>query len=139
MATTLEQYGTGSGIAIGAGTGATAASLAGISSEFAVTLGFGIAGGLVVGGFAGRFTEANRNHDNWRSRVAAYTLLVSLLVGSLLGLLTAWTVDGSLLDGMLGGGATGAVFSFLLSGILISAGRNEQQSQSTAQPERTGR
>lgn len=122
MATTLAQYGTGSGIAIGAGIGATAASLAGLSSELAVITGFGVAGGLVVGGFAGRFTDANRDRNNWKYRVVAFTLFVSLLVGSLLGMLTAWMVDGALVDGILGGGATGGAFSLLMSGILVSAG-----------------
>ncbi|MFC7028396.1 hypothetical protein ACFQJ5_13865 [Halomicroarcula sp. GCM10025324] len=135
METTLEQYGTGGGIAIGAGIGATAASLAGLTSEFAVIIGFGIMGGLVVGGFAGRFTDVNRDHDNWQYRVVAYTLFVSLLTGSLLGLLTAWMVDASLVNGTFGGSATGGAFSLLMSWILISAGRKEIQSQATAQPE----
>jgi cytochrome bd-type quinol oxidase subunit 2 len=135
MATTLEQYGTGGGLAIGAGIGATAASLAGITSEFAVIVGFGIMGGLVVGGFAGRFTDENSDRDNWQYRVVAYTLFVSLLVGSLLGVLTAWMVDASLINGVFGGGATGGAFSLLMSWILVSAGRKELQSQSTAQPE----
>lgn len=100
-----------------------AASLAGISSEFAVITGFGIMGGLVVGGFAGRFTDANIDRDNWRRRVMAYTLFVSLLAGSLLGLLTAWMGDGSLINGVLGGAATGGAFSLLMSGMLISAER----------------
>jgi hypothetical protein len=130
MVTTPEQYGTGAGIAIGAGLGGTAASLAGLSSEFAVITGFGVAGGLVAGGFAGRFTDVSRTHDNWRYRVVAFTLSVSLLVGSLLGMLTAWMVEAPLVDGLLGGGATGGAFSLLMSSILVSAGRKQQPSDS---------
>lgn len=126
MATTLEQYGTGGGIAIGAGIGGTAASLAGLTAEFAVITGFGVVGGLVAGGFAGRVTDTDRGRDNWWFRVVAYTLFASLLLGALLGMLTAWMVDASLINGLLGGGATGTAFSFLMSGILISVGRTEQ-------------
>lgn len=125
MATTLEQYGTGAGIAIGAGIGGTAASLAGLTAEFAMMTGFGVAGGLVVGGFAGRVTEATRDRGNWRYRVVAFTLFASLLVGSLFGLLAAWTVDASLVEGVLGGGVTGGAFGLLLSAVLVSAGRTQ--------------
>lgn len=132
MATTLAQYGTGSGLAIGAGVGATAASIAGITSEFAVIVGFGVVGGLVVGGFAGRFTEAKSDGPNWQYRVVAYTVFVSLLAGSLLGSLTAWMVDAAFVEGGLGGGATGCAFGLLMSGILISTERKARRSRSPA-------
>ncbi|MFA9516873.1 hypothetical protein ACERIT_06605 [Halopenitus sp. H-Gu1] len=132
MVTTLEQYGTGGGIPIGAGIGGTAAMITGLQSEFAVLAGFGAAGGLVVGGFAGRFTDGNLNHDNWQYRVLAYTLFVSLTVGVFLGILTAWMVDGSYTIGAVAGSATGGVFGIFMSGILISASRKERTSESTA-------
>lgn len=79
-------------------------------------------------------TPANPRTDrnNWWYRVVAFTLFVSLLVGSLLGMLTAWMVNAPLVDGMLGGGTTGGVFSLLMSGILISAGRKQQPPESVA-------
>ncbi|WP_336000235.1 hypothetical protein [Halorientalis halophila] len=126
MTSTLEQYGTGSGIPFGAGIGATAATLSGVGEQFAVVTGFGVMGGLVVGGFAGRFTAEHLDRPNWERRVVAFTLLVSLFVGGLLGALTGWMVDGPILPGFLVGAGTGGVFSFLLSGTLVATARKEQ-------------
>lgn len=81
MVTTLEQYGTGGGISLGAGFGGTAAMVAGLQAEFAILTGFGVAGGLVVGGFAGRFTDTNPDQENWQYRVVAFTVFVSIGVG----------------------------------------------------------
>jgi hypothetical protein len=78
MVTALEQYGTGGGIPIGAGIGGTAAMITGLQFEFAVVAGFGAADGLVIGGFAGRFTDANLNQENWQYRVVGFTLFVSI-------------------------------------------------------------
>ncbi len=83
-------------------------------------------GGLVVGGFAGRFTAEHLDRPNWERRVVAFTLLVSLFVGGLLGALTGWMVDGPILPGFLVGAGTGGVFSFLLSGTLVATARKEQ-------------
>ena len=134
MVTTVEQYGTGGGIPIGAGIGGTAAIITGLQSEFTVLAGFGAAGGLVIGGFAGRFTEANLNQTNWQYRVVGFTLFVSIAVGALLGGLSAWMVDGSLTTGLAAGGATGGMFSIFMSVILISAGRKQSPSASPASP-----
>lgn len=135
MVTTLEQYGTGGGIPIGGGIGGTAALIAGLQSEFAVFFGFGVAGGLVVGGFAGRFTDENLSHTNWQYRVIEYTLLVSLAAGGLLGVLSAWMVDGPYTTGILAGGATGGIFGLFMSAILIAAGRKEHSPPSPASTE----
>lgn len=132
MATKLEEYGTGGGIPLGAGVGATAALLAGLQSEFAVVTGFGVLGGLVVGGFAGRFAEQNLDRVNWTHRVVAYTLLASLLVGGLLGALTAWMVDGSVIVGTTGGSAAGGAFGLLVSAALLSAGRERRLGEPAA-------
>jgi hypothetical protein len=124
MDDSFEQYGTGSGLVLGAGVGATAALVAGLQSEMAVLAGFGASGGLVVGSAAGRFLGSHRQRENWIARVVAFTLLVSLLVGGLLGALTGWMVDGSLADGVFGGSTAGGAFSLLLSGVLVAAGRD---------------
>ena len=134
MVTTVEQYGTGGGIPIGAGIGGTAAMITGLQSEFAVLAGFGAAGGLVIGGFAGRFTDANLNQENWQYRMVVFTLFVSIVVGAVLGGLSAWMVDRSLTTGLFAGGATGGVFSIFMSAILISAGRKQSASASPASP-----
>jgi len=134
MVTTVEQYGTGGGIPIGAGIGGTAAMVTGLQSEFAVLAGFGVAGGLVVGGFAGRFTDANLNQENWQYRVVGFTLFVSIVVGAFLGGLSAWMVDRSLTTGLFSGGATGGVFSIFMIVILISAGRKQSPPASQASP-----
>ena len=134
MVTTVEQYGTGGGIPIGAGIGGTAAMITGLQSEFAVLAGFGAAGGLVIGGFAGRFADANLDQENWQYRVVGFTLFVSIAVGALLGGLSAWMVDGSLTTGLFAGGATGGVFSIFMIVILISAGRKQSPSASSASP-----
>jgi len=131
MVAPLEQYGTGGGIPIGAGIGGTAAMIAGLQSEFAVLAAFGAAGGLVVGGFAGRFTDGNLNYDNWQYRVLVYTLFVGVGVGAFLGILAAWMVDGSYPTGVVAGGVTGGVFGIFMSAILISAGRKERTSEPT--------
>jgi hypothetical protein len=135
MVTTLEQYGTGGGIPIGGGIGGTAALIAGLQSEFAVLFGFGVAGGLVVGGFGGRFTGENLSHTSWQYRVIAYMLLAGLAAGGLLGILVAWMVDGSYATGVLAGGATGGIFSLVMSGILIAAGRKIHSPPSLASTE----
>jgi len=88
----------------------------------------------VIGGFAGRFTDANLNQDNWQYRVAGFTLFVSIAVGTLLGGLSAWMVDGSLTTGLVAGGATGGVFSIFMSVIVISAGRKQSSPASPASP-----
>lgn len=132
MTSSLEQYGTGSGIPFGAGIGATAATLSGVGEQLAVVAGFGVMGGLVVGGFAGRFTAENIDRPNWERRVVAFTLLVSLLVGGLLGALTGWMVDGPILRGFLVGAGAGGVFSLLLSGTLVATGRKDKEQPSDA-------
>lgn len=134
MVTTLEQYGTGGGIPIGAGISGIAAMITGLQSEFAVLAGFGAAGGLVIGGFAGRFADANLDQTNWQYRLVGFTLFVSIVVGALLGGLSAWMVDLSLTTGLFAGGATGGVFSIFMSVILISAGRKQSPSASPASP-----
>lgn len=132
MTSTLEQYGTGSGIPFGAGIGATAATVAGVGEQLAVVAGFGVIGGLVVGGFAGRFAAENLDRANWERRVVAFTLLVSLLVGGLLGALTGWMVDGPVLRGFLVGAGAGGVFSLLMSSTLVATGRKEQATDQRA-------
>jgi len=132
MATDLENYGTGSGIALGVGVGGTAAVVAGIQGEFAVVAAFGAIGGLIVGGFAGRFAETALGRENWASRVLAYTLLVSLLVGGLLGALTGWMVDASIPLGFLGGSAAGGALSLLMGGVLVSTGRKRRPAEPSA-------
>lgn len=132
MASHLESYGTGSGIPLGVGVGAVAATLAGVQSEFAVVTGFGVLGGIVAGGLAGRYTGASLGHENWAYRVVAYTLFVSLLVGGLLGALSAWMVDASMPAGFLAGGAAGGAFGLLLSGVLVAAGRKHQAVEAAA-------
>jgi hypothetical protein len=127
MTTSLEQYGTGIGIPLGAGVGATAALLAGLGA------GFGVLGGLVVGGFAGRYAETTLGRENWADRVVAVTLLVSLLAGGLLGVLTAWMVEGSMTVGFLDGSAAGGAFSLLTSATLITAGRDRRPDEQAAE------
>jgi hypothetical protein len=118
----LQSYGAGVGLSLGAGVGGTAALLAGLQSDFATVAGFGVAGGLVVGAAVGGFAGAERARPNWRYRVTAYTLLVSLLAGGLLGALTGWLVDASLATGVAVGSAAGGAFGLLLSGVLVAAG-----------------
>ncbi len=125
MASELERYGTGSGIPLGLGVGATAALVANIQAEFAVVAAFGAMRGLVVGGFAGRFAETDGRRDNWPYRLLGFTLLVSLLVGGSLGALTAWMVDGAIPGGVLGGSAAGGAFSSLMWATLVVTGRKE--------------
>lgn len=130
MTSELERYGAGSGIPLGLGVTATAATLAGVQSEFALVAAFGASGGLVVGGFAGRFADSHLPRENGVYRVVTFTLFVSLLVGGALGVLTAWTVTATLLDGVLSGAATGGVFSLLLAGVLVTKGRQSGQTVS---------
>lgn len=125
MTDRLQRYGSGVGIPLGAGIGGTAALLAGVQSEFAVVVAFGVSGGLVVGGFAGSFLDSNQAREGWVLRLVAVTLLVSLLAGGLLGLLVGWMVDGSLSMGLVVGSAAGGVFSLLLSGVLVAASRQD--------------
>jgi hypothetical protein len=132
MDATLERYGTGSGIPLGVGVGSVAALLAGLGSDIAVVAAFGASGGLVVGGFAGRYAEEHLGEENWAYRVAAFTLLVSLLVGGLLGALTAWMVVEPLWVGFLAGSAAGGAFSLLVSSTLVSKGRSLRSSRPTA-------
>lgn len=126
VTSSLEQYGTGGGIPFGVGIGVAVAVLSGVDSQLAVVSGFGMIGGLVVGGFAGRYADANLDRNNWELRVMAFTLLVSLLVGGLLGALTGWMVDGPVLRGFLVGAGAGGVFSLMLSSTLVAIGRKEQ-------------
>jgi hypothetical protein len=136
MVDTLQRFGAGVGIPLGAGIAATAALLSGVGAEYGVVVAFGVVGGLVVGGFAGQFAEGDPTHERWALRLVAFTLLVSLLAGSLLGLLTAWTVDGSLSAGVAVGSAAGGAFSLLLSGVLFAEARSdgEQTPPSDTQP-----
>lgn len=129
MTDELQRIGSGVGIPLGAGLGATAALLSGVSTEYGVVVAFGVVGGLVVGGFAGQFADENRTHEQWALRLVAFTLLVSLLAGSLLGLLTAWMVDGSLLVGLAVGNAAGGAFALLSSGILLAQARTDDQTE----------
>jgi hypothetical protein len=123
MVSELERYGTGSGIPLGLGVGATAALVANIQVEFAVVAAFGAMGGLVVGGFAGRFAEADGSGGDWAYRLLGFTLFVSLLVGGSLGALTAWMVDGSVASGALGGSAAGGAFCILMWATLVATVR----------------
>lgn len=125
MTDTLQQYGTGIGIPLGAAIGALTAILTGTSSELGLLAGFGVSGGLVVGGFAGWFADSNRSRENWGFRVTAFTLFVSLLVGGLIGALAAWSIDGPLTVGFLVGSGAGGAFSLFLSAILISTARRD--------------
>jgi hypothetical protein len=49
MDRSLEEYGAGSGLVIGAGIGGTAAVTTGLETSLAVVAGLGVAGGLVIG------------------------------------------------------------------------------------------
>lgn len=118
----LQQYGAGVGIPFGAGVAATTAAAVGVSGTLATVVGYGAAGGLVVGALAGRFAETTRPRENWRLRVAGFTLVVSLLVGSALGGLTAWIETAAVANGVLAGGAAGGVFGLLVSGVLVATG-----------------
>ncbi|MUV56560.1 hypothetical protein [Halogeometricum sp. CBA1124] len=128
----IQQYATGSGIALGAGVGATAATVSGVDSQLGIVVGLDVSGGLVVGGFAGRFAESNLQAENWELRLGAFTLLVSLLVGGLLGTLVGWMVDGSLLHGFLVGSGVGGLFSHLMSGTVIMTGRKHREESESA-------
>lgn len=118
MEYSIEQYATGSGLALGAGIGATVATLSGLDAALALIAGFGVAGGMVVGAVAGRYAEIQHRHDGWFVRVAGFTLAMSLIVGGLLGFLVAWSFDGSLATGLTVGGASGVVFGAILSTII---------------------
>lgn len=124
MNETFERYASGIGLPIGAGIGGTAALVADISAEFAIVTAFGGVGGLVVGGFAGRYAATSRGERNWALRLLAVTLLVGLAAGASLGVLTAWMVDGSLAAGVVAGSTAGGLFSHLLGGILVLAERS---------------
>ncbi|WP_255149075.1 hypothetical protein [Halorarius halobius] len=122
----LRRYGAGAGIPLGAGIGATAAVVAGLSGELALVAGFGVVGGLLVGGLAGGYADENRGDDGWELRLLAVAVLFSLLVGGVLGALTAWTVDAAVPVGYAVGSAAGGLFGLLLSGVLLAAARSEE-------------
>jgi quinol-cytochrome oxidoreductase complex cytochrome b subunit len=131
MASELETYGTGIGIPYGFGAGAAAALFAGLQAEFAVVAMFGAMGGLVVGGFTGRYAEQTPPAERWEYRVVAFTLIVSLLGGGLLGALTAWMVDTSLTIGFMGGAAAGGAFSLLMGTTLILISRRSEYQEAS--------
>ncbi|MDR5656994.1 hypothetical protein RH831_07340 [Halodesulfurarchaeum sp. HSR-GB] len=124
MVETLEQYAAGGGLVIGAGVGGTVATLFG-QDGFALIAGFGAAGGLLVGAMAGRYATGARNRANWRYAVVAFTLALSFLVGSVLGVLTGWMLDSSLLDAGVAGAVAGGVFAVLLTAILLRTGHTQ--------------
>jgi hypothetical protein len=79
MTTRLERYGTGSGIAFGAGVGGTAGALAGVGSDFGVVVAFGVIGGLVTGGFVGRFADGRREREDWATTTLTYAVGVGIV------------------------------------------------------------
>lgn len=76
--------------------------------------------------------QRDQNRENWKRRVVAYTLAMSLLVGALLGELTAWLVNTSLTDGMLSGDAMGGAFDLFMAAVLGTAEQRQRPSESTA-------
>ncbi|MFB6068505.1 MAG: hypothetical protein ABEJ90_01090 [Halobacterium sp.] len=125
MTQSLQQYGVGAGIPLGAGVAATAATVAGLGDQLAVVTGFGVAGGLLVGAFAGLYADSLPAGPDWARRLAAVTVLASAFGGVVLGALTAWTASVDLLAGAGAGGAAGGAFGVLLSGVLVAAGRRQ--------------
>lgn len=131
MVDTYRQYGAGVGLALGAGVGATTATLSGLGGELVVLTGFGVAGGLVVGAFVGRYADETRARHDWRRRLVAVAVLCSLLVGGVLGALAAWTAGSALPEGYAVGSAAGGLFGLLLSGVLLTAARSNVPGEQT--------
>lgn len=123
MDPTLTQYGTGAGIALGAGISATAAAVAGVESTLGLIIAFGVGGGLVVGCTAGQYGHESWRASRWGLRVLAVTLFVSLLVGGFLGGLSAWVLDRAVQSGIWAGGAVGGVFSLFVGTAIVLTGR----------------
>ncbi|AOW80414.1 hypothetical protein HTSR_1236 [Halodesulfurarchaeum formicicum] len=121
MVETLEQSAAGGGLVIGDGVGGTVATLSG-QEAFALVAGFGAAGGLLVGAMAGRYATGVMNRANWRHAVVAFTLALSFLVGSVLGVLTGWMLDSSMAIAGGAGAVGGGVFGVLLTAILLRTG-----------------
>lgn len=119
MVSARQQRGAGIGLVFGVGLAATAATIAGFGSDFVTVAGFGAGGGLAVGGFTGAFADASRDRSDWRTRVVAFAVGVSILAGALLGGVTAWAYERTITTLIIGGAGTGVVFGAMLGIALI--------------------
>ena len=123
MERSLEEYGAGSGLAIGAGIGGTAAVLVSLESALALVAGIGVAGGLLIGALAGRYASAVAGRPGWTVRLSALTITTGLFAGGLSGVVVAWSVGTGWSNGLWAGSAAGALFGFVLAAILVAAVR----------------
>jgi hypothetical protein len=128
MSSTLRNYGAGIGIPLGAGIGGTAAVVTGQSGELALLAGYGVAGGLLTGMFVGQFADNYSGASDWASRVFGVAVLVSLLVGTALGLLVAWSLDAAFANGAAIGAIAGVSLGILVGGIFLTSARTDEKS-----------
>lgn len=117
---TRQQHGAGIGVVFGVGLAATGATLAGFGSDFVTIAGFGAGGGLTVGGFTGAFADAASDRTDWRTRVIAFAVGVSIVAGAALGGVTAWAYNRTITTMIIGGAGTGVVFGVMLGLSLVS-------------------
>lgn len=131
----LTNFGAGLGLAIGAGVGLTTALVAG--TDLALTVGYGVAGGLVIGAFVGRFAETTTEseRENPGLRVLALALFAGIAVGGLLGVLVAWSVDESLVVGLEVGSAAGGLHAVVLANLIIGSARRLRRGEGRAESE----
>lgn len=126
MGHTLSSYGGGLGMTLGLGIGGLAAVATGMADHLATLVGLGLAGGLSAGAVAGLYADLAATGVHWGWRVFAVTLLTSLAIGGLSGLLTSWLFGKGLAVGMLAGGSAGGVFGFLMGLIIFLAARADR-------------
>lgn len=130
MSDSLMSYGTSLGMILGGGIAGTTAVLAGMGPDLPLAFGFGIGGGLGAGVLSGTFADQQRSRKDWVRRTVAFTLFVGVSVGGLLGAVSAWMVDGSLVMGLFAGEAAGGFFGLLLSLLFVLTGRTARRSGS---------
>lgn len=128
MSSTLRNFGTGIGIPLGAAIGATTAVVTGQSGELPLLAGYGVSGGLLAGAFVGQFADNYGGASDWARRVFGVAVLVSLLVGTALGLLVAWSLDAAFANGAAVGAIAGVSLGVLLGGILLTSARSGERS-----------
>lgn len=116
----------GAGIALGAGVGGTVATLATV--DVAQGIGYGVAAGILVGTLLAR--AAGRLDESDRPGVAILAAGggLGLLVGGLVGVVAAWSVDEALAAGIQVGAAGGVVLGAMLGAILALSDRPETAS-----------
>lgn len=118
----LATLGTGVGLVVGAGLGATAASL--FAQPLPALTGYGTGAGLVVGAAAGRLAEANLGREHQGIRLVGGAMVLGLIVGTPTGGLVAWVADATIVPAASVGAGVGIGHGLVVGVALHLAARD---------------